>query len=231
MKPTRAIAILLLFGVLSGCASGVPFYCDWSACLFLPNCRSLELFSDEYRLRLEEFLPRVQFYLSRDLVLVREMEITEERVDAPSHRVRIEKNRRILEIRIPAGTPGVLREATPEALWVAFEDPGDGLPRRLPFRRTPRRAGKADLETPANFVYQFSAPTVQYGGERFEARFVREGVPVSPDDVSVYAPPAEREPGVHRIRKTFYPALMIDLVEQEARRRDRRTADGLRVRE
>ena len=231
MKLLRAFLFVLICVPLAGCSAGVPFYCNWSPCLFLPSCRSLELFSDEYRVRLESFLPQVQFYLSRDLVLVREMEITEERIEAPSHRVRLEKDRRILEIRIPAGTPGVLREATPEVLWVAFEDPGDGLPRRIPFRRTPIRTGKADLESPANFVYQFSEPIVRYEGERFEARFVHEGVPVSPEDVSVYAPPAKRAPGVHRIRKTFYPALMIDLVEQEARRRERRTAEGLRVRE
>jgi hypothetical protein len=220
---------LLLLVSLVGCSSGVPFYCDWRACLFLPACRSLELFTDEYRVRLADQLPRVQFYLSRDLLLVREMSMTEEVIDTPSHRVRIEKDRRILEIKIPAGTPGVLREAGEEILWVAFEDWGDGLRRRLPFRRTPLRPDKADASDPANFIYQLNVPAVRYEGERFETRFVREGVAVTRDDVAVFAPADAAADGEHRVRRTFYPALMIDLFQREMFRRERRTADGVRV--
>lgn len=229
MRLRRGPLLFLLLAALVGCSPGPPFFCDWRACMFLPSCRSLELFTDEYRVRLEPRLSRVQFYLSRNLLLTREMEITEEAIEVPSHRVRIEKDRRVLEIEMPAGTPGVLRAATEDVLWVAFEDLGDGVRRRLPFRRIPVRAGDADRDDPANFVYQFDEPRVRYEGTRFAVHFEREGVRVTPSDVSVYAPASDRTPGVHRIRKTFYPALMIDLFEREDFRRQRRTADGVRV--
>ena len=231
MSLRRGCLVPLLLAVLAGCAPGPPFFCDWRPCLFLPSCRSPALFTDEYRVRLESRLPRVQFYLSRDLVLRREMETTEEVIDIPSHRIRIERDRRILEIEFPAGTPGVLRDVDGDTLWVVFEDRADGLFRSLPFRRTPIRTAASDMDDPANFVYQFAESRVRYEGAWFEARFVREGVPVTPSDVTVHAPPADRETGVHRIRKTFYPALTIALFEHEAFHRERRRAEGVRVRE
>jgi hypothetical protein len=75
----------------------------------ISSCSSLTPFSqdlyDKQGWTVSE-LKKIQFYLSEDVILKREMTRGESNITAG--KIRIEDGRRIEEIRIPANTPGVL---------------------------------------------------------------------------------------------------------------------------
>ena len=74
----------------------------------------------------ERDLKKIQFYLSEDVVLRREMTRGESNIS--QGKIRIENGRRIETIRIPAGTPGVLVFMPREDRFaVSFESKGDDL--------------------------------------------------------------------------------------------------------
>ena len=80
-------------------------------------------------------MQKVQFYPSSDIVLVRQLN-TEE-VDVVKGRVKVEGGRKVEEIIIPAGTPGVCEFNDERMLRVSF-DQGDG---RLLVFQVERREG------------------------------------------------------------------------------------------
>ncbi len=71
-------------------------------------------------------LKKIQFYLSEDVILLRQMTSGESHITAG--KIRIENGRRIEEVRIPAGTPGVLLFKPREKRFaVSFESNDDDL--------------------------------------------------------------------------------------------------------
>jgi hypothetical protein len=74
----------------------------------------------------ESELKKIQFYLSEDVILSRQMVKGESQITAG--KIRIENGRRIEEIRIPTGTPGVLLFMPREKRFaVSFEAHDDDL--------------------------------------------------------------------------------------------------------
>jgi hypothetical protein len=71
-------------------------------------------------------LKKIQFYLSEDVLLSRQMTSGESHIT--EGKIRIENGRRIEEIRIPAGTPGVLLFKPKEKRFaISFESHDDDL--------------------------------------------------------------------------------------------------------
>lgn len=71
-------------------------------------------------------LKKIQFYLSEDVLLTRQMTSGESHITGG--KIRIENGRRIEEIRIPSGTPGVLLFKPKEKRFaVSFESNDDDL--------------------------------------------------------------------------------------------------------
>lgn len=71
-------------------------------------------------------LKKIQFYLSEDVLLKRQMSSGESHITGG--KIRIEDGRRIEEIRIPSGTPGVLLFKPKEKRFaVSFESNDDDL--------------------------------------------------------------------------------------------------------
>ncbi len=77
----------------------------------------------------------LQFFVSDDLVLRRQVDTSEHAVTR-DHAYRFVDGEMIEEIRIPAGTPGLVVKVEPERLWVSFEENGV-----LPFDHLPSTAG------------------------------------------------------------------------------------------
>lgn len=83
----------------------------------------------------EEELKDIQFYLSKDIVLYRDYREGSSRIE--SGEIKIVKGRKVEEIRIPKGTPGVaVFQPKNDKLAVSFEDHND---RFLIFGPNPKR--------------------------------------------------------------------------------------------
>ena len=93
----------MVLGVLYGCSARVPF---------------THQMRNQYDLGDEE-IKNIQFYISRPIILRRELENSETVV--PGQTIRIVKNRRLEEIRIQSQTPGVAVFVYPNTLRVSFE--------------------------------------------------------------------------------------------------------------
>lgn len=111
MNRTIAAGLLL---ALAGCTSRVPL--------------SKELHE---QLTTEDF-QKLQCYVSQEIVLRRVLR-SEERDVSPGHALRIEKDKRIEEIVIPAFTPGVVLNGKEDRLMVSFEPPVQGKELTLTF--------------------------------------------------------------------------------------------------
>lgn len=95
--------------------------------LTLSSCGPSRIyFTVDTKLRLDKAgigLQKVQFYPSADIVLVRQ--ISTEEVDVVKGKVKIEGGRKVEEIIIPAGTPGICEFNDERSMRVSF-DQGDG---------------------------------------------------------------------------------------------------------
>jgi hypothetical protein len=115
MRVAVGLVVLALGGI--GCTSRVPL-------------------SKELRdgITPEEF-QKLQCYVSHDIVLRRTL-TSEERDVTAGNILKIEKDKRIEEVVIPAYTPGVVVSGKDDRLMVSFEPPVDGKERFLVFTLT-----------------------------------------------------------------------------------------------
>jgi hypothetical protein len=103
------------------------------------GCSNLVPLRREQVVEFQNQLPKIQFYISDEVVLSRVLQ-SEERKISREHQIRIERGKKIEEIHIPAYTPGVLAPTgsrIPDVLLVYFEEPSPELPRALAFRHDP----------------------------------------------------------------------------------------------
>jgi hypothetical protein len=136
--------ILLLGLILSGCAS--------QRIAFLHEYRG------PGRLTAKQ-LEGLQFYVSREIVLVREVDTSEHQVTA-DHRYRFVDGTLVEEIRLPAGTPGMVIEVEQGRLFVSFEEDG-----ALPFEHLPALEGVA----PEGYRFPYkNGRKVKYRGAFYE---------------------------------------------------------------
>ena len=109
--------------------------------LILSGCASQRIaFLHEYRApgRLSpKQIEGLQFFVSQDIVLRRELDTSEHQV-TKDHAYRFVDGKMVEEIRLFAGTPGVVTKVEPERLLVSFEE--DGV---LPFEHLPSLDGVA----------------------------------------------------------------------------------------
>jgi len=109
--------------------------------LFLGSCSpSLSPFTQKLIERnrwSEEELKEIQFYLSSDIVLTRDYNSGASRIE--SGEIKMVKGRKVEEVRIPKGTPGVaVFQPKRDKLAVSFESQND---RFLIFGPNPKRGG------------------------------------------------------------------------------------------
>ena len=91
--------------------------------LVVTGCSPYTPLDEDIRARVgEDELAKLQFYVSSDILLWRVLRNEETGVTA-KHSLRIDKGRRLEEILISAGTPGVIVKAEKMKLCVSFEAP------------------------------------------------------------------------------------------------------------
>lgn len=181
--------------------------------------RTYAPFTFEHRLLFEGKLDKIQYYINQEVTLRRNLKSEERIIEDRTHRVRIERNRKILEITIPQYTPGILDRIKGDTLYIRFENIPDGQDRTIPFSHP--KEGKGDR-------YEFREDTIVYGGETFAVVLGKQDVPVSEQDVAVYVG-KNAETSEHQIRKHARPMLLIDLVEKNYREDESRKVPGLKV--
>ena len=212
-KTTRiAVALaaaLLLVSALSGCAGKlVPL---------------AEQFREEY----EEYLPQLQVYVSREIVLVREFRAEEKGLDDRGDGIRIRREKTVESITIPTRTPGVITAIEGDTLMVQFEPDGDNGSRELPFFL--RRTSQAD-DGSQQTLFVFDAEEVEYDGQRYRVLYEQGRVPVTEADGSVYAEGSDSQGPTQYIATRFYPYLMTRPVDELDKLKEKnRTVKGLRV--
>jgi len=102
--------------------------------LGVSGCSNRAALNDDLRGRIgDDELRRVQIFTSDPIQLSRVL-----RSDEPSvtgrHSLRIDRDRKLEEIRIAAGTPGVIIKAEQNRFFVSFEPPIDGAEVTLTFQ-------------------------------------------------------------------------------------------------
>ena len=148
-------------------------------------------------------LSSIQFYLSRDVILQRE--VSEGNTTIKSGKIKTKNGRLIEEVRIPRGTPGVLvtiksddptnrSKTAVEKMVVSFEDTDDFA---LTFGPNPKQKGTYVLLADD---WQNSAGKVHYGGQIYWA-----------------------------VNDSGLAALMIDLRKIQQTERKSRTARGRKL--
>ncbi len=109
----------------------------------------------------EEELRRIQFYLSRDLTLVRELRKGEAQVSGG--KIKVVEGRRVEVVRIPRGTPGVyVFSPKSNRFAISFEEGDD---RYLMFGPNPKAGGRFVLLASE---WKRRRGWVTYGGKRYE---------------------------------------------------------------
>lgn len=194
----------LFLSAISLCACSTPSYAP---------------FTFEHRLLFDGNLHKIQYYINQEVRLRRNLKIEERIVEDRTHRIRIERNRKILEITVPQYTPGILDRIEGDTLYIRFENIPDGLDRTIPFFHA--KDAKGDR-------YEFRADSIEYGGETFEIFLTKQDVPVSKQDVAVYVGKSA-ETAEHQIRKHARPMLLIDLLEKNCREEESRRVRGVKV--
>ena len=171
-----------------------------------------------------DYLDRIQFFISRPIVLHRAIESEKKDVTGAVHTIQVEKDLQIQSITFPARTPGVLFGVTDGVLNIQFEPGRDGRPRVLPFR--PRHlAGGGDK--PEKTVFVFDKETITYDGSEFKVHYEEEDVPVTAEDNTIYAEKARSEQGQYITKKRF-PILLINPVRKINRyKEDNRVVPGM----
>ncbi len=151
----------------------------------------------------EEDLSKIQFYLSRDIILQRE--VSEGSTSINGGKIKMEKGRRIEEVLIPRGTPGVLvkikvddpsdrSKMAVEKLVISFEKTDDFS---LTFGPNPKQKGTYVLLADD---WQNSAGKVHYGSQIYWA-----------------------------VNDSGLAALMVDLRRIQETERKSRTARGRKI--
>lgn len=187
------------------------------ALLLSTGCAGRADFTDSYRERLEGPLNNVQFYISDGIVLRRIEESLHKTVAPDTHSLRIAKKKKLIEVEIPRGTPGILRLEEAETLAVQFEPFPPGEEMVIPFTRTPRSGPEQGL------VYSFRNNTLRYQDKTYQVFFRKREFPV-------YTNVGGRRVWSHNVVRTSFPVLQINPVEQFAFvEKQRRTAPGLRL--
>lgn len=117
----------------------------------------------------DEQLKNLQFYVSRDIVLRRDVDTSEYSVTEDATYV-VVNGRLVDEIILPEWTPGLIVKATKKALWLSFEKEGS-----LKFEFVPDEAGYPmiadDKNLNTSFSYRFSAKPgtkVKYNNKTYE---------------------------------------------------------------
>jgi len=155
-----------------------------------------------------EYLEKIQFYISRQIVLHRSVESETREVTGDVHTLQVEKDMQIQSITFPAKTPGVLSGIDADTLNVQFEPAQDGSRRTLPFKRRSPIGGDG---TPENMYFVFDEARIAYGGNEYNVFYEKEAVAVTEADDTVYAEKARSEQGQFITRKRF-PLLLINPV-------------------
>ncbi len=181
------------------------------------GCARRADFTEAYRERLHGALYNVQFYISEGIVLSRIEESLHKTVAPDIHSLRIEKQKKLIEVEIPRGTPGILRLEEAETLAVQFEPFPPGEEMVIPFTRTPRSGPEQE------FVYSFRNKTLRYQDKTYQVFFRKREFPV-------YTNEGGRRVWSHNVVLKSFPVLQINPVEQFVFvETQRRTAPGLRL--
>lgn len=195
------------------------------ALIALLGCRPAYLFTDDRLKDLREHLKHVQFYISDEILLRREMDAEEKSVTPMYHSIRIEKTRRVSEITIPANTPGIVDRVEGDTIYLQFEPSPDGVDRAIPFQRVKEeeRIGAGPGEG-LGHVYQFRGKKIVYGGREYTVHFLQREYPV-------YHIREGRPVLSHYLIGDIHPILKINPLEESKEVEKVRTrVPGLRVR-
>jgi hypothetical protein len=157
-----------------------------------------------------EYLEKIQFFISRQIVLHRSIESETKDVTRGVHTIQIEKDTEIQSITFPAQTPGVFFGKDGAILNVQFEPARDGRSRTIPFR--PRRLA-AKENKPENVFFVFDKDEIVYDGSDYKVYYEEEDVAVTPEDKTIFADKARSEQGQYITKKRF-PILLINPVRQ-----------------
>ena len=156
-------------------------------------------------------------------VFKREIESEETSIINRTHRIRIERNKKILEITIPKHTPGILRRVEGNTIYVQFEPDQEGYDLSIPFTKTVLRDLNEDPGSGTKYAYEFSADKFNYAGKEYTVLYVKEEVPV-------YSDKSGKKKVDHIVTKMFYPHLMIYPVELvDLLDKEKRTVRGMRI--
>lgn len=111
MKSLIQLSLFAIIGLMSSCSPSLNYY--------------TETMHDDYRLS-EAELQSVQFYLSKDIVLYRDLGINESKIS--EGKIKIVDGRKVEEIVFPKETPGVLM-FSPKAnrFAISFEEGEDSF--------------------------------------------------------------------------------------------------------
>lgn len=227
--------LLLVFSMLilsAGCRlSGFPFFCRWQVFSDFSMCKDLVPFSDDMMEKIADRLNEVQFYTSEEMVLTREVSESEAGIIADkTRRVYIKDNRSLIEIRIPKHTPCVFHSEDRDRniLYIQCEPPDDSRNERvIPFVRNAQYGYLPD--DMKSYLYEFKDKKINYDGNIYLVSFHEISVSVNEKDSSVYVPGTDETTDEHRIKKTCYPVLLVDLVQECFREKNRRVVPGKRV--
>ena len=111
MKSIIQLSIIAIVGLMSSCSPSLNYY--------------TETMHDDYRLS-EAELQSVQFYLSKDIVLFRDLGINESKIS--EGKIKIVDGRKVEEIIFPKETPGVLVFSPKENRFaISFEEGEDSF--------------------------------------------------------------------------------------------------------
>jgi hypothetical protein len=136
--------------------------------LSLVGCTSRVTLTKDVRdsLDSDDFL-KLQCYVSHDITLRRTL-ATEERDVTPGHVLKIENNKRVEEVVIPAFTPGVIVDGKDDKLMVSFEPAAGGKERFLVFGLVQKWKRNAYYFLPDG--QKDTVVDVVYGGKQYSCR-------------------------------------------------------------
>lgn len=111
MKSIIQLSLIALVGLISSCSPSLNYY--------------TESMHDDYRLS-EAELQSVQFYLSKDIVLYRDLGVNESKIK--EGKIKIVDGRKVEEIIFPKETPGILMFSPKQDRFaVSFEEGEDSF--------------------------------------------------------------------------------------------------------
>ncbi|OQX22584.1 MAG: hypothetical protein BWK80_30075 [Desulfobacteraceae bacterium IS3] len=229
MKNTTILLIFSMLVLSAGCRlSGIPFFCRWQTFSDFAICKDLVPFSDGIMGKIADRLNEVQFYTSEEMILTREASESEAGIiDGRIRRLYIKDNRTVIEIRIPKYTPCVFHSEDRDRniLYVQCEPPDDSSNERvIPFVRNAQYGYLPD--DMKSYLYEFRDKKINYDGNIYLVSFHEISVSVNEKDSSVYVSGADETSDEHCIKKTCYPVLLVDLVQECFREKNRRVVPG-----